>query len=207
MSAEENKVLVRRFVEEFWNEGILSAADELMAEDAEIHMPTGEILGLDELKSFAATWRESFPDWHSTSRIFCGRRQGSRTVDWPGHTPGRGVGHTSHRQARRGARKRLLSDRRREDRGVQGAIRHDGPDAAIGRHSLTAASRSLNREAVSLRGRVQMKEQSNGTAGSRRLRRRSPRVAGSGSRTELAAHPGADRTPSGRGRGWRNVPT
>ena len=41
MSAEENKVLVRRFVEEFWNEGILSAADELMAADAEIHMPTG----------------------------------------------------------------------------------------------------------------------------------------------------------------------
>jgi predicted ester cyclase len=37
-----------------------------MAEDAEIHMPTGETLGLDELKSFAATWRESFPDWHST---------------------------------------------------------------------------------------------------------------------------------------------
>ena len=66
MSAEENKVLVRRFVEEFWNKGILSAADELMAADAEIHMPTGETLGLDELKSFAATWRESFPDWHST---------------------------------------------------------------------------------------------------------------------------------------------
>ena len=67
MSAEEtNKVLVRRFVEEFWNEGILSAADELMAADAEIHRPTGETLGLDELKSFAATWRESFPDWHST---------------------------------------------------------------------------------------------------------------------------------------------
>ena len=47
MSAEENKALVRRFVEEFWNEGKLSAADELMAEDAEIHMPTGEILSLD----------------------------------------------------------------------------------------------------------------------------------------------------------------
>jgi predicted ester cyclase len=29
-------------------------------------MPTGETLGLDELKSFAATWRGSFPDWHST---------------------------------------------------------------------------------------------------------------------------------------------
>ena len=66
MSAEENKALVRRFVEEFWNEGNRSAADELMAADAEIHMPTGEVIDLDGLKSFADMWRESFPDWHST---------------------------------------------------------------------------------------------------------------------------------------------
>ncbi len=66
MSVEENKELVRRFVEEFWNEGNMSAADELMAVDAEIHMPTGEMVDLDELKGFAATFRGAFPDWHST---------------------------------------------------------------------------------------------------------------------------------------------
>jgi steroid delta-isomerase-like uncharacterized protein len=66
MSAEENKALVRRFVEEFWNEGNMAAADELMAVDAVIHMPTGEVVNLDGLKSFAGTWRGSFPDWHST---------------------------------------------------------------------------------------------------------------------------------------------
>ena len=66
MSAEGNKALVRRFVEEFWNEGNMSAADELMAPNAEIHMPTGEVVNIDGLKSFAGTWRESFPDWHST---------------------------------------------------------------------------------------------------------------------------------------------
>ena len=66
MSAEENKVLVERFVEEFWNEGSTATADELMAVDAEIHMPTGEVLNPDELKIFVGTWRESFPDWHST---------------------------------------------------------------------------------------------------------------------------------------------
>jgi steroid delta-isomerase-like uncharacterized protein len=66
MSAEENKALVRRFVEEFWNEGNTTAADELMASDAEIHLPTGEVVSPDELKSFAATFRGSFPDWHST---------------------------------------------------------------------------------------------------------------------------------------------
>jgi steroid delta-isomerase-like uncharacterized protein len=66
MSAEENKALVSRFVEEFWNEGNMSAADELMAVDAEIHMPTGELVDLDGLKGFAATFRGAFPDWHST---------------------------------------------------------------------------------------------------------------------------------------------
>jgi steroid delta-isomerase-like uncharacterized protein len=66
MLAEQNKELVHRFVEEFWNEGKTAAADELMAPDAEIHMPTGEVLNPDELKIFVGTWRESFPDWHST---------------------------------------------------------------------------------------------------------------------------------------------
>ena len=66
MSAEENKELVRRFVEEFWNEGNAATADALMAPDAEIHIPTGEVVDLDGLKGFAATFRGSFPDWHST---------------------------------------------------------------------------------------------------------------------------------------------
>jgi steroid delta-isomerase-like uncharacterized protein len=66
MTAEENKALVRRFVEEFWNQGNTSAADELMAGDVEIHMPTGDTVDLDELKGFNGRWRESFPDWHST---------------------------------------------------------------------------------------------------------------------------------------------
>ena len=66
MSAEENKALVERFVEEFWNEGNTSTADELMAPDAKIHLPSGEVVNPDEAKGFAARWRESFPDWHST---------------------------------------------------------------------------------------------------------------------------------------------
>jgi steroid delta-isomerase-like uncharacterized protein len=66
MSAEENKALVRRFVEEFWNKGNTAAADELMASAAVIHLPTGDVLNPNELKIFGGTWRESFPDWHST---------------------------------------------------------------------------------------------------------------------------------------------
>ena len=66
MSTEENKALVERFVEGFWNEGNTATADELMAPDAEIHMPTGETLDLEGLKGFKVAFRASFPDWHST---------------------------------------------------------------------------------------------------------------------------------------------
>ena len=89
MSADENKALVRRFVEEFWNEGNTTAADELMAADAEIHMPTGEVVDLDWLKGFAATWRGSFPDWHSTFEDLIA--EGDRVAErWTGRGTHRG---------------------------------------------------------------------------------------------------------------------
>jgi steroid delta-isomerase-like uncharacterized protein len=89
VSAEENKALVRRFVEEFWNEGNTATADELMAIDAEIHMPTGEVVNLDELKSFAAAWRGSFPDWHSTFEELIA--EGDRVAErWTGRGTHRG---------------------------------------------------------------------------------------------------------------------
>ena len=89
MSTEENKALVRRFVEEFWNEGNMSAVDELMASDAEIHMPTGEMVDLDGLKSFAGTFRGSFPDWHSTLEELIA--EGDRVAElWTGRGTHRG---------------------------------------------------------------------------------------------------------------------
>jgi steroid delta-isomerase-like uncharacterized protein len=89
MSAEENKALVRRFVEEFWNEGKTAAADELMALDAEIHLPTGEVVDPDGLKSFAGTFRESFPDWHSTFEELIA--EGERVAErWTGRGTHRG---------------------------------------------------------------------------------------------------------------------
>lgn len=89
MSIEENKALVRRFVEKFWNEGYTSAVDELMAPDAEIHMPTGEMVSPDELKGFAGAWRESFPDWHSTFEELVA--EGDRVAErWTGRGTHRG---------------------------------------------------------------------------------------------------------------------
>jgi steroid delta-isomerase-like uncharacterized protein len=89
MSAEENKALVEQFVEEFWNEGNTATADELMAIDAEIHMPTGEMVDIDGLKSFATTWRGSFPDWHSTFEELIA--EGDRVAErWTGRGTHRG---------------------------------------------------------------------------------------------------------------------
>ncbi|HET6261222.1 MAG TPA: ester cyclase [Chloroflexia bacterium] len=89
MSAEENKVLVECFVEEFWNEGNLSAADELMAPDAEIHMPTGEVVDVDGLKGFAGAFRGSVPDWHSTFEELVA--EGDRVAErWTGRGTHRG---------------------------------------------------------------------------------------------------------------------
>jgi predicted ester cyclase len=89
MSVEENKELVRRFVEEFWNEGNAAAADELMAVDAEIHMPTGELVDLDGLKGFAGVFRGSFPDWHSTFEELIA--EGDRVAErWTGRGTHRG---------------------------------------------------------------------------------------------------------------------
>ena len=89
MSAEDNKALVRRFVEDFWNEGKTAAADELMALDAEIHLPTGEVVDPDGLKSFAGTFRESFPDWHSTFEELIA--EGERVAErWTGRGTHRG---------------------------------------------------------------------------------------------------------------------
>jgi steroid delta-isomerase-like uncharacterized protein len=89
MSTEENKALVERFVEMFWNEGNLSTADELMAPDAQIHLPTGDVVNPDEAKGFAAMWRESFPDWHSTFEELVA--EGDRVAErWTGRGVHRG---------------------------------------------------------------------------------------------------------------------
>jgi predicted ester cyclase len=66
MSTEHNKALVTRFVEEFWNQGHLAVADEVMAADATIHMPTGEVVSPAGIQGFARTWRDAFPDWQAT---------------------------------------------------------------------------------------------------------------------------------------------
>ncbi|HEX9131865.1 MAG TPA: ester cyclase [Ktedonobacteraceae bacterium] len=66
MSCEENKAVVRRFVEEFWSQGNTAAADELMTADAAIFLPGRGQVSKESFKTFAVTLRSAFPNWYST---------------------------------------------------------------------------------------------------------------------------------------------
>jgi steroid delta-isomerase-like uncharacterized protein len=66
VSAEENKALSRRVIEEMFNKGNLDVADEILAPDYVDHDPASpeEIRGPEGLKAFVATVRSTFPDMH-----------------------------------------------------------------------------------------------------------------------------------------------
>ena len=66
MSEEENKALVRRVLEEMFNEGNLDVADELIASDYVDHDPAmpEEVRGPEGFKEYVSMYRSAFPDLH-----------------------------------------------------------------------------------------------------------------------------------------------
>jgi steroid delta-isomerase-like uncharacterized protein len=66
MSAEENKAIFRRYVEEVGNEGNFDLADEIFDRYL-AHQPDGSVLerGPEDVKRFMGEFREAFPDFHS----------------------------------------------------------------------------------------------------------------------------------------------
>jgi steroid delta-isomerase-like uncharacterized protein len=68
MSAEENKAVVRREMEELFNHtGNLDAVEEIIAPDYVSYEPTsGEMQGIEGAMQFAATYRQAFPDLENT---------------------------------------------------------------------------------------------------------------------------------------------
>ncbi len=68
MSAEENKALVRREIEEIWNKGNLDAAEDIYAPNYIGHRLAGgeDIRGLETIKHLAAATRQAFPDFTHT---------------------------------------------------------------------------------------------------------------------------------------------
>ena len=62
-----NKALVRRFVEEAFNEGNLEVADEVYAPEFVSHESDGPVERSPEyVKGFVGTYRGAFPDGHTT---------------------------------------------------------------------------------------------------------------------------------------------
>jgi steroid delta-isomerase-like uncharacterized protein len=64
MSANENKVLIRRFYEEVWGKGNLLVANEIFAGDYVRHdlRPTTALPGPEGQSKIAADFRSAFPD-------------------------------------------------------------------------------------------------------------------------------------------------
>ena len=68
MSTEQNKALFRRMVEEIFNRGNMSLADEFIAPDFVEHeeLPPGIPPGREGVKQLTAMLRSAFPDFKAT---------------------------------------------------------------------------------------------------------------------------------------------
>jgi predicted ester cyclase len=63
---EDNKAIVRRFLDEVYNKGNLAVADELVAADYTSHNQLAiEVLGPEGIKATARAQRAAFPDQES----------------------------------------------------------------------------------------------------------------------------------------------
>jgi steroid delta-isomerase-like uncharacterized protein len=64
--SEQNKAVVRRFIEDVWNSGNLAAIDELISEDHVDHDPgqAGSPGGREGARAFIQMYRTAFPDTH-----------------------------------------------------------------------------------------------------------------------------------------------
>ena len=63
MSLDDNKALIRRFVEDGINQGRLGVAASLLADDYVGHAPTGETYDRDGWKQSLLVLRTTFPDY------------------------------------------------------------------------------------------------------------------------------------------------
>ena len=68
MQTEQNKALFRQFVEEIFNQGNMSAIDELLAPDFVEHeeLPPGIPSGREGVKQMTMMFRSAFPDFKTT---------------------------------------------------------------------------------------------------------------------------------------------
>ena len=67
MSAEQNKSIVRRWVEEGWNKGNLTVIDQVYAPNFVQHEPSPmQVTSSEALKQYVGGYLAAFPDLHFT---------------------------------------------------------------------------------------------------------------------------------------------
>ncbi len=66
MSIEQNKQIMRRMIEEIWNQGNLATAEELFAPDHTSPSAPQLPPGADGVKMLVKMFREAMPDYHMT---------------------------------------------------------------------------------------------------------------------------------------------
>jgi len=77
--SDENKIVVRRVIEEVINEGNLDAIEELFARDYIDHnLPPSEGSHREGLKEHYSMIRNAFPDWHTSGEYLSA--EGDRVV-------------------------------------------------------------------------------------------------------------------------------
>jgi len=66
MRIDDNKAIVRRFIDALFTEGDLGAVDEHLADDFVNHdPPIGVLPDAEGMRTAGAMFRQAFPDWHS----------------------------------------------------------------------------------------------------------------------------------------------
>jgi len=85
-SPDENKQIVRRFVEECWNQGSLNKASELLADQVRFHDPVFPNMnpGIQNIKNHIETSRKAFPDLKFTIDDTVAERN-EVVVHWTAH--------------------------------------------------------------------------------------------------------------------------
>lgn len=103
-STEENKAIIRRWLEEGWSRGNLAIADELIDSNFVVHGAGGQVVpsGPQGVKQLVAAWRTGFPDGQMSIDDLLG--EGDKVVvrmTWRGTHQGNfnGVAPTGNRVA------------------------------------------------------------------------------------------------------------
>ena len=70
---EDNKTIVREFIDALFTKGDLGAVDTYLAEDFVNHDPPfGAPAGREGMRAAGAMFRQAFPDWHSDLHMLVG---------------------------------------------------------------------------------------------------------------------------------------